>query len=85
MLQIAFNYAASHPHLLKVVPFLQETVTVSVALMRRCVHGGTLASQGSPDTAYVLLGRQGPRTAHAAVSTTVRLGVSEQGSSALQG
>lgn len=76
------NYPLAH--LLKVVPFLQVTTTCSVPFMRRCVQGGTLASHGSPDAAYVLLGRQRPSAAHAAVSTTVRLAVREQGSSALQ-
>lgn len=69
--------------LLKVVPFLQVTTTCSVPFMRRCVQGGTLASHGSPDAAYVLLGRQRPSAAQAAVSTTVRLAVNEHGSSAL--
>jgi hypothetical protein len=78
------NKRCTGPYLLKVVPFLQVTTTLSVPLMRRCVHGGTEESHGSPETAYVLLGRQGPSAAHAAVSTTVRLAVSEQGSNALQ-
>jgi hypothetical protein len=71
-------------HLLNVVPFLQVTTTVNVPFMRRCVHGGSDESHGSPETAYVLLGRHGPNAAHAAVSTTVRFAVMAQGSNGLQ-